>query len=62
MRVLKWGAYNKLVSIRKLGGPGACSLGNILKSGSLNSLEMQVEVLQMQCLCERFVGLESVGS
>ena len=27
----------------------------ILKSGSLKSLEIQVEVMHMKCFCERFV-------
>ena len=43
-------AYNKRVSICRLGRSG-----EILKSGSLKSLEMQVEVMQMNFFCERFI-------
>ena len=43
-------AYNKRVSICRLGRSG-----KILKSGSLKSLEMQVEVMQMKFFCERFI-------
>ena len=44
-----------------LGGSGGMLSQENFESESFKSLKMQVEVLQMQCFCEHFCRLKSVG-